>query len=418
MTNKTEKLAALGGDPVCRVQWPGWPVWDRLDEKAVLDALNSGGWGIGPEPNPVSRFAARFAEEHQVEHVVPTCNGTIAIMVALRGAGVLPGDEVIMPSYTFMATATAAIGIGAIPVMADVDPATLNLDHTKIEGAVTALTRAVLPVHIAGLPAAMDEINEAAERYQLKVIEDCAQAHLAEYGGRRVGGLGHAGTFSFQSSKNLTSGEGGAVTTNDGELFRIAHAFHHCGRDPAGGGWYEHPYMGQNFRMGQLQAALLSSQMERLPAQHAQRIENGCRLAERLSRIDGIRVIGWPWPDKVTSVSYHLFIFTFDPERFSGVDSSVFCAALREEGVPCHGGYSQSIQDHELFDDPFVQRILGDGMPDYKAYDTPVSRHAVRYSVWLKQNLLLADHEDIDRIADAVEKVRENADALPGIKIK
>jgi dTDP-4-amino-4,6-dideoxygalactose transaminase len=415
MVNGSDKLAVLGGDPVCSVEWPAWPVWDEKDEASVLEALRSGGWGIRPGPNPVSEFACRFAGAHKARYALCCCNGTIALMIALRAAGVLPGDEVIIPAYTFMATATAAIGIGAVPIVVDVDPDTLNMDPARIEEAVRARTKAVLPVHIAGMPAAMDEINAMARMYGLMVVEDCAQAHLAEYRGTPVGTLGHVGAFSFQSSKNLNAGEGGVVVTNDAEMYRIAHAFHHCGRDPDEGDWYEHPFMGQNFRMGQLQAALLMSQMDRLPEQHRLRQENGRYLAERLSAIDGIRVIGWPWSEKVTSASYHLFIFTYDSETFGGIASSTFCEALRREGVPCHGGYAHSLQDFDLFDDPFVKRMLGDRRPDYRKMDTPVSRRMVRQSVWLKQAQLLADRGAMDQVAAAVQKLRDHAGDLPGL---
>jgi len=415
LNEKTGKLAALGGEPACRVDWPAWPIWGKEDEAAVSEVVNTGGWGICPEPNAVSRFAQSFADAHHAKHAVPCCNGTVAIMIALRAVGVLPGHEVIMPSYTFMATATAAIGIGATPVVVDVDPLTYNLDPAKIEEAITDRTRAILPVHIAGMPAAMDEITGIAEKHGLKVVEDCAQAHLARYREKPVGAIGHAGTFSFQSSKNLCAGEGGIVLTNDLDAFRVAHAFHHCGRDPTGGKWYDHPYMGQNLRMGQLQAALLASQMQRLVAQHETRLENGRYLAEKVSDIDGMRVIGWPWPEQVTAASYHIFIFTFDRKLFHGVNSAAFCEALRAEGVPCHGGYDRSLQDHDFFEDPFVERMLGKDRPDYKSIDTPVARSAVSGSVWIKQFMLLAGRDAMDRIAGAVAKVRDNAGELSRI---
>lgn len=418
MKKKNNTLAALGGEPVCRAEWPSWPVWDKKDEEEVLAALKSGGWGICPEPNAISRLSRRFAEEHHAKYAICCCNGTVGLMIALRAAGVLPGDEVIMPAYTFMATATAAIGIGATPVIVDVEPGTLNLDPSKIEPAMTERTRAVLPVHIGGMPAAMDRIMTLAEEKGLAVVEDSAQAHFAEYDGRRVGAIGHAGAFSFQSSKNLTAGEGGIVVTDDPDLFRMASAYYNCGRDPDGRGWYEHPFMGQNLRMSQLQAALLHSQMDRLAEQHRLRVKNARYLAEKLSNIDGVRVVGWPWPEKVTSASYHLFNFMIDPECFGGVTSQPVYEALRAEGVPCHGGYGTSLQDFDFFEDEFVRRMLGKNRPDYKAVDTPVSRHAVKHCIWLKQNQLLADQKDMDQIAAAMEKVKENAEALPRLADK
>ncbi|MHC4941393.1 MAG: DegT/DnrJ/EryC1/StrS family aminotransferase [Planctomycetota bacterium] len=413
MTSKTDKLAALGGEPIYCEAWPAWPHWDEKEEQVLAEVVKSGQWGICPEPNHVSRFAARFAEAHHSKYAVCCCNGTIALMIALRAAGVLPGQEVIMPAYTFMATATAAIGIGATPVIVDVDSDTLNLDPTKIEAAVTERTGAIMPVHLAGMPAAMGRILDVAAKHDLPVVEDAAQAHLAEWDGKRVGSLGATGAFSFQSSKNLTGGEGGMVTTSDPGVYQIAHAFHHCGRDPAGGAWYSHPFMGQNFRMTQLQAALLDCQMDRLEQQHQTRMSNGKYLSEKLARIDGIKVTGWPWPGKVTAASYHLFTFSIDPEKFGGVDNKIFCEALRKEGVFCHGGYDKSLQDHGFFDDPFVERMLGPARPDYKNVDTPVSRRTITHCVWLKQNQLMAPPEAMDLIVTAVTKIRDQARHLP-----
>jgi len=418
MTDKDQRLAALGGEKACPVEWPSWPVWGEMEEKAVKATLNSGGWGICPEPNAVSLFAGRFASMHDAKHGLCCMNGTVALMIALRGAQVLPGDEVIMPSYTFMATATAAIGIGATPVIVDVDPKTLNIDPSKIESAVTEKTKAILPVHLAGMPAAMDEINAVARKHDIKVVEDCAQAHLAIYGGKKVGAIGDVGAFSFQSSKNLCAGEGGLVVTDSRDIYRVAHAFHHCGRDPDGGGWYEHPYMGQNLRLPQLQAALLNSQLDRLDSQHKIRVENGRYLAERLSHIKGVQVIGWPWPERVDSASYHIFIFTIDPKEFGGVDNQVVSEALRAEGLFCHGGYGSSLQDFDFYEDPFVTRMLGKTAPRYKDVDTPVSREAVRRCIWIKQNQLLSDHKVMDMIFDTVTKVKDNADDLGEVKRK
>ncbi|MFH1999417.1 MAG: DegT/DnrJ/EryC1/StrS family aminotransferase [Planctomycetota bacterium] len=417
MIDKADKLAALGGKPACSVDWPAWPQWDLSDEHSVLAALKSGGWGLCPEPNPVSRFIEQFTEAHHAKHGLCCCNGTVALMIALRAAGVLPGHEVIMPAYTFMATATAAIGIGATPIMVDVDRDTLNLDPAAAEAAITDRTAALLPVHLAGMPADMDALLAIAHKHNIAVVEDAAQAHFAEYNGVRVGALGDSGSFSFQSSKNLTAGEGGFVTTNQPEVYRIAHAFHHCGRDPAVGEWYAHPFMGQNLRLPQLQAALLLSQMARLPEQHKKRTGNGRYLAEKLSAIDGIRVSGWPWPEKVTAASYHIFIFFMDPEKFGGVDNRKFSQALRAEGVFCHGGYNKSMQDQELFDDPFVHQMLGSDHPDFKAMDTPVSRHAIRHCIWIKQNQLLSERSVMDKIVHAVQKLRDNAEHLPEVKV-
>ncbi|HEU4754691.1 MAG TPA: aminotransferase class V-fold PLP-dependent enzyme, partial [Armatimonadota bacterium] len=217
-TMTAERLAVHGGSPVRSRPWPVWPVWDEADCEAVADVVRSGTWFSGTGPR-CREFAGYFAELHHARHAVPCSNGTQALEIALRAVGIEAGDEVVTSPYTFIATVSSAININAVPVFADVDPGTLNLHPSSVEAAITPKTRAILAVHIAGCPADLDALGQIARRHNLALIEDAAQAHLAEWNGRRVGAVGQAGTFSFQASKNLNAGEGGVVLTDDDETF-------------------------------------------------------------------------------------------------------------------------------------------------------------------------------------------------------
>ena len=210
-------LAIAGGTALRQAPFPAWPVWDESDVQALRRVLQSGRWDAlkGEE---VSRFEAEFAAYQGAAHGVAVTNGTVALKLALIAAGVGPGDEVIVPGYTFIATATAALELGAIPIFADVDPHTYTLDPDSVAACVTPRTRAIMPVHLGGCPADMDGLLAVAQRHGLAVVEDAAQAWGASWNGSRVGTIGQCGIVSFHASKNLTAGEGGMVLCNDPDI--------------------------------------------------------------------------------------------------------------------------------------------------------------------------------------------------------
>src|SRR5688572_27840574 len=213
--SSSDRLALLGGDPACNSPWPAWPIHDETEEAQLLDVLRSGSWWFGEK---VRQFARDFAAFQGANYSVSCTNGTTAIETALRALGVVPGDEVIVPPYTFIATASAAVTLGAVPVFADIDPETLCLDPTDAARKTTSRTRAIIPVHVAGRFADMERINALANTHNLAVLEDAAHAWGSQWDGHGAGTLGRCGTFSFQVSKNITAGEGGALVTDDAEL--------------------------------------------------------------------------------------------------------------------------------------------------------------------------------------------------------
>lgn len=404
------KLALKGGNPVRTKPFPRWPIWDEREIAALRETCESGIWGIGG--GRVAAFEEAFSKYVGTKHAIATTSGTVALELSLRSLGIEPGDEVIVPAYTFMATATSVLFVNAIPVFVDISPNTYCIDPSAIEGAITRRTRAVIPVHIGGCPADMDRIMGIAERHGLFVVEDAAQAHGAEWNGRKVGSIGDMGCFSFQSSKNMTSGEGGAVTTNDDRLADRCWSYHNCGRVREGR-WYEHHILGGNYRMTEFQAAILIPQLERLEETTRRREENASKLTKALLQIPGIKPL--EVPPQVTRHAYHLYIFRYNPEDFKGLRRDTFIKALNAEGIPCSPGYVPLYKE-PIFSSEDVKRILkflGREEIDYPSIHLPNTEKACNEEgIWFYQSMLLGDERDINDIVEAIGKIRDNVEEL------
>ena len=401
------KLAIKGGEPARTKPFPKWPVFDEKELAALREVLYSGVWGIGGSKK--KEFEEKFAAYQDAKYGVAVTNGTAALEITLRVAGIGVGDEVIMSAYTFMATATATLYVGALPVFVDIDPETYTLNPTRIEAAITENTKAILPVHIGGCPANMDDIARIAKDNYLFIIEDACQAWGAEWRGRKVGAIGDLGAFSFQSSKNISSGEGGIIVTNDRRLYELCWSYHNCGR-VMDGALYQHDFPGTNSRMTEFQAAILLVQMTRLKEQTRLRNENAHYLSEKLSKIDGIEPL--KRDPRATGHAYHLFIFKYDAEKFYGLPKTRFIEALKAEGVPCSSGYVPLYRERfilNLVDDQFLSHKYRRKI-DYGRVKLPVTEKACyEEAVWLFQYMLLGTREDMDDIANAIWKIKENA---------
>ena len=407
------KLAIHGGDRIRTSPWPTWPVRDERDAEAVAEVVRGGKWGR-LAGDRVRTFEERFAACQGAAHGVAVVNGSVALRIALLAAGIEAGDEVVVPPYTFSATAMSVVEANGIAVFADIAEDTGCLDPDAFAGAITARTRAVIPVHLGGQAADMERICAIAKAHGIAVIEDAAHAHGARYRGRGLGAVGDMGCFSFQASKNLTAGEGGIILANDPDLAERCHSIHHCGR-ARGGGWYEHRMLGSNYRLGELQAALLLSQLERLEEQTERRNANGIYLNGQLARIRGIRPMARGLGED--RHSYHLYLFRYEREAFGGAPRSRFVAALAAEGVPCSEGYTLPLYRQEFF----LQKAFGpyagwrEARPDldYSRVVCPVcERLSTETGCWLSQNLLLGTREDMDDIVRAIAKIQEHADEL------
>jgi dTDP-4-amino-4,6-dideoxygalactose transaminase len=393
-----QEPALLGGKAVVdRADWPTWP--PRLPGlvDALREIVEKDQWGV--RSGAIQRFEADFAKYHDAEFALAMMNGTMALIAGLKALKINRGDEVILPAYTFIASVTAIMEVGAIPIFADIDPETFNLDPKDAANRITRSTRAIMPVHVGGNPADLAGFNDLAKKHGLVIIEDAAQAPGAVYNGKKVGAIGDAGCFSFQSSKNITSGEGGVFLTNQREIFERAFEFYNCGR-PLKGQWYEHVSAGLNLRISAFQAAVLEHQMSHLEDWAVKRETNGRYLEEQLNTIPGI-TCAKRYPG-TTRNAYHLFIFIYDSEQFSGLPKSRFLEALNAEGVVATEGYQPMYQAPFLWED---FRTRGEN-------ELTVTEHVCRNGVWIRQFELLAERSMMDGIAEAIRKVQANAPLL------
>jgi perosamine synthetase len=402
--------AVLGGTPVRTAAFPNWPVQDSREEQALLSVLRSGKWGRGGG-GQVKAFETQYATATGTQHCLATANGTSALLTALAALGIGAGDEVIVPPYTFVATINAVLTLHAMPVFVDTDIETFQIDASKMAAALTPQTRLILPVHLGGSVADMDAIMALSTARNVPVLEDACQSHLAQWKGRHVGSIGRAGCFSFQASKNLNSGEGGAIITNDQALADKAFAFHNNGR-PGSGTDFAYRVSGLNLRLTEFQASLLMAQMTRLDSQATRRETNAAYLTSQLAQIPGITPAKM-YPG-VTRNAYHLYMFRYDPAGFAGLPRAAFLKALRAEGVPASTGYSPLNKEPFLantFATTGYQRIYGAAA--LKAMEernrTPQNDRLCEEAVWLTQTMLIGPREDMDTIVDAVRKIQKHA---------
>jgi len=411
------KLAINGGSPVRTGEFPVWPVWDESEIEAAAEVIKSGRWGMA-QGDRVLTLQEKYAAYHDARFGIACTNGTVALRASLLAAGLETGAEVIVPPYTFVASATAVLESNLVPVFADIDPDTYTLDPAKIEEAITGRTGAIMPVHIAGLPCDMDAITAIADKHGLVVIEDACQGWGSEYRSRKVGAIGEMGTFSFQSSKHITAGEGGMIVTNDEELAARCTSLVNCGRTPEGA-WHEHHLLGGNYRLSEIQAAVLLAQLERYQSQLERRQSSAAYLREQLAQIEGIEPLAVP--DYVTASSCHIFIFRYNSEAFGGLSRQKFQEALNAEGVrPAHGGYFTPVYRQPVliekntgpFDQIHHHQFRGKVI-DYADFACPVAERATGgEAFWLLQNLLLSDREGLEQIVEAVRKISLNYDEL------
>jgi dTDP-4-amino-4,6-dideoxygalactose transaminase len=408
----SEKPALLGGPKAKKGAFDSWPKFDLTEERALLDVLRSGRW-FRSDGQVVKRFEESFAELTGAGQVLATCNGTSALMISLNVLGVEPGDEVIVPPYTFVATVNTVLRSFALPVFVDTDPETFQMDHTKLEAAITPATRAIIPVHLGGNVCDLDAIGAIAGRHRISVIEDACQAILAEWKGRKAGTYGATGCFSFQASKNLNSGEGGAILFNDEDLRERAYAFHNNGTGAkTAGASFGYSSSGANFRLTEFQGALLLAQMTRLKAQAKTRTENGRYLTSLLREIPGIA------PAReyagTTNNAYHLYMLRYDPAAFDGLPRNKFLKALAAEGVPASSGYSplntQQFLTAAIESRSYKRLFSAARLKQWQEQNhCPRNDKLCSQAVWFTQNMLLGSRGDMEQIAEAIRKIQTHA---------
>ena len=403
------ELAARGGSPVRPGGYPEWPVHDQRDLDGVAAAVRGGRWGGFPEPGPLAaEFAERFAAYQGASHGVVMSNGTVTMEVALKALGIGWGDEVIVPALTFSATPYAAMAAGALPVFCDVEPRTLTIDPDRAEAAITPRTRAIMPVHLGHQMADMDRVAEIARRHSLAVVEDCAHAPGQRWRDRGAGTIGEFGSFSHQSYKILTAGEGGSLLTGDEELARRAHSLIDCGR-PKDADEKRYTF-GANYRLGELHAALLLVALDRFPAQQAEREANARRFQELAAGVPGVTVL--PPDERITRWSFYRYVLLIEPEAFAGAGNQAVCDALEAEGVGSWVGYPP-MSRYDLFQ-PSLSRLPvavehADRL-DPAGMSFPVAeRAALQQTVYLDENVFRAGARGVEDAVEALAKVQRNA---------
>jgi len=402
-------LALYGGSPVRSEAFPEWPTADVRERELLLEVLDSRRWWA-TQGTKVREFESQWAHVHGAETSIAVTNGSHTLEIALLALGVGEGDEVIVPNWTFVATIAAVLMVNAIPVIVDVELETGCINPEAVRAAVGPRTRAIIPVHIAGSVANMDALNEIAQQHELVILEDCAHAHGSTWRGVPVGMLGDAGSYSFQSSKLMTGGEGGAIVSRHPEVLARARSFSDCGRLP--GEWfYSHYLLGGNYRMTEWQGAVLLAQLERFPQQQQIRARNADMLNHELAQIPGIHPQG-RHPSCTTQGNY-CYVVRVDEQRF-GMSRDVLREALIAEGIPLTMAYPP-LTRLDVFADPdgFAPRLRNrKGMQDFSSLHLPVSDLLADTTLWFTTSVLMGSENDARDVVRAMEKIYAHRDEI------
>lgn len=415
-----KKLAIFGGNRIRDSPFPKHPIITQDEKNAVMEVLDSGNLSTfiaspGEQflgGKKIREFESKFASYIGTKYAIAFNSATSALHAAVVAVGVRPGEEVIVPPYTFTSTATCVLMHNAIPVFSDIKNDIYCLDPKKLENSKTDLTRAIIPVHLFGHPCDMDEIMEFASKYKLKIIEDCAQAPGAEYKGRKVGTIGDCGIFSFQETKNMMTGEGGMLVTNDENIAKAAQMVRNHGEminleEKVRS--YRSEILGWGYRMTELEAAIGIVQLSKLDSYNEHRIKLTSYLTERLKSINGIKHVKYDFVKHV----YYVYSFSYDVEKV-GIPREKFCEAVRAEGIPIYGGYVKPLYLNPLY---LEKRAFAfkhyNGMSKYEKGICPVAES-------LHENDLVmipicrppATIADMDDIVNAINKVIENKEEI------
>jgi len=410
------KWPGLGGTPVrSNKSWPAWPYSDQNITDSILKTTKSGIWcRIQSKTGTVPTFEKKYAEMIGVKHCVAVGSGTQALHTAVEALGLGPGDEVITSPYTDPGTIASILSARALPVLADIDRYSFQLDPDDVERRINQNTKALMPVHMSGLPAHMERFMEMAKKYNLHVIEDACQAHFTKYQGKMLGTIGTVGCFSHQSSKVLACGEGGSLIGNDEELMDRCYTVQNHGTSKRG----RTETIGPKYRMNEFEAAVLLGQLPTVMERHAIRNKNANYLTSKIKDIPGIT------PQKLyegtEEGSYYLYPMNYDKTAFNGVDRSKFLKAMAAEGVSLSPYIKNGLHKEPWVDDIINRRV-------YKAMYTPQRLQEFKEQmqcptcdtvceeemvmIWAS-GPLLGTQDDMDDIINALTKVYENRDQL------
>jgi dTDP-4-amino-4,6-dideoxygalactose transaminase len=405
--------------------YPDWPRGGDEEKQWLDKVLKSNCWfaGLqGDDPEALGTlFAKRFAGLHAARHALPVSNGSVAIEVALRALDIQPGDEVIVPPYTFISTVTSVLMVGAVPVFADINPQSYCLDPDDVQGRIGPNTRGIMPVHLAGHMADMPRLKAVADSKNLALIEDCAQAIDADLNNKKAGTWGDLGTFSFQSNKTLTCGEGGLILTNDSQLAEKVVALRAFGRfrdkEAVRSSDLTCQQISSNYRLSEFQSAVLLGQLERFSGDDARRQANAKRLTEGVHQIPGLNHI------RIAGLSmkhgYYYYLLKYEPEAYANLDPARLCQALNAEGIPFVPGDRKPLYAHPVFEVENLRKyVCAEVLEHYRqAVDLsnprcPATEEACNRTLILRHQVLLGKSADMDDIIEALWKVHKNIDEL------
>ncbi|MCX6458777.1 MAG: DegT/DnrJ/EryC1/StrS family aminotransferase [Actinobacteria bacterium] len=402
-------LAALGGAPVRTSPYPAWPQFDDQERTGLLRVLDSRDWWSS-QGVEVAAWEDEWARYTNAAGAVAATNGTHTLEVALLALGVGSGDEVIVTDWSFFATIAAILTVGAVPVIADVVLETGCIDPDEVRAAITSRTRAIMVVHVAGSVADMDALTAIAEEHDLRILEDCAHAHGSMWRDQHVGTLGDAGSFSFQASKLMTAGEGGAIISRHADVLERMREYVNCGRHP-GTWYYRHFNLGSNARMTEWQGAVLRAQLERFPHQQLTRSANADFLNAELATIPGVVPQGRD--ARCTAQGNYCYVVRIDESEF-GADRDRVRTALLAEGIPLTTSYPP-LHALDLFADPqgLAPRIRDrSAYPDYASASFPVTDRLASTTLWFTTAVLMGSRKDAQDVVDALAKLKSHSAEL------
>lgn len=410
------KPAVLGGTKAYTGSVISWPIYGYKEASGLQDVLNSSQWGR-LNGNVTAQFEREYAQLLGVNHALGVSSGTSALTAIMGALDVGPGDEVIIPVYTFIATYNVVVLNHALPIFVDTDLASSQIDATKVDAAITKNTRALMPVHLGGTPVDLDKFAEISQRTGIPIVEDACQAHMAEFRGKKVGNHGLAGAFSFQSSKNLNSGEGGAVVTNDPDFFRACSSFHHQVQEGIDKSFRDRVgTRSTNLRITEFQSTLLLAQMSRLQDQVQRRHENAMYLDSMLKEIPGI--VPAKLYEGTTRSAYHIYMFRYLKEQFDGLGRDQFIRALAAEGLACSPGYgpmNRSEYVQALATNKHYLKIYGKRRMKQWLESSECPQNDIlcgEQAAWFMQNMLLGTRRDMEQIAEAIQRIQKFASEI------
>ncbi len=410
------KPAILGGKKAFTGAGSAWPIFGQVEGDGLQKVLQSGLWGR-LNGSVTGNFERAYADLLGAQHVLAVNSGTSALTAIMGALDIGPGDEVIIPPYTFVATYNAVVLNHALPIFVDTDLSSSQIDATKVDAAITNNTRAIMPVHLGGTPVDIDKFIEITKRTGIPFIEDACQAHMAEWRGVKVGNHGLAGAFSFQSSKNLNCGEGGAVVTNDGNFYKACSSFHHQVQEGIDKSFKDRVgTRSTNLRITEFQSSILLSQMTRLQDQVQRRQENALYLDSLLRTIPGI--VPAKQYEGTTRSAYHIYMFRYLKEHFANMSREQFIKALAAEGLACSPGYgplNRSEYVQSLAENRHYQKIYGKARMKQWLESNACPQNDIlcgEQAAWFMQNMLLGSKKDMEQIAEAIRKIQKHAAAI------